>query len=95
MEVLDLSGEDEEYLSIEREDNKEIKIIFDRLEKIENKIYYENPKLLEKHQQDIKMLYDKIMILEEKIMNPDNQGKSLTEYLDEIWEDFKNFVKLK
>ena len=41
------------------------------------------------------MLYDKIMILEEKIMNPDNQGKSLTEYLDEIWEDFKNFVKLK
>ena len=105
MEVFGLSGEDEEYLSIERKGNlqentnfelNDKKEILQRIINIENVVYNNQNKFLENHHKDIKILYDKIMILEEKIMNFESQNstKSFTEYLDEIWDDFKNFVKV-
>ena len=97
MEVFDLSGEDEEYLSIEEQEKlKDIKIFLsDRIDKIENKLDKDYDILLKKHQEDIKKLYDKIMSLEEKILNIENyNNKGITDILEEIWEDFRNFVKV-
>lgn len=97
MEVFDLSGEDEEYLSIEEKEKlKDIKIFLsDRIDKIENKLDKDYDILLTKHQEDIKKIYDKIMLLEEKIINIENyNNKGITDILEEIWQDFRNFVKV-
>lgn len=97
MEVFDLSGEDEEYLSIEEQEKlKDIKIFLsERIDKIENKLDKDYDVLLKKHQEDIKKIYDKIMALEEKIINIENyNNKGITDILEEIWQDFRNFVKV-
>ena len=97
MEVLDLSGEDEEYLSIEQLDKiEDMKItLTNRMDEIENKLNNDYNILLEKHQEDIKKIYDKIMILEQKIIDMENyNNKGIKDYLEEIWEDFRNFVKV-
>tara|TARA_B100000524_G_C23602415_1_gene353105 strand:- start:87 stop:380 length:294 start_codon:yes stop_codon:yes gene_type:complete len=97
MEVFDLSGEDEEYLSIEEQEKlKDIKIFLsDRIDRIENKLDKDYDILLKKHQEDIKKIYDKIMVLEEKIVNIENyNNKGITDILEEIWQDFRDFVKV-
>ena len=97
MEVFDLSGEDEEYLSIEEQEKlKDIKtFLSNRIDKIENKLDKDYDILLKKHQEDIKKIYNKIMVLEEKIVNIENyNNKGITDILEEIWQDFRNFVKV-
>ena len=97
MEVSHLSGEDEEYLSIEQQEKiEDIKIyLINRINKIENKLDNDYDNLLNKHQEDIKKIYDKIMVLEDKIINIENyNNKGITDFFEEIWEDFRNFVKV-
>ena len=97
MDVLDLAGEDEEYLSIEQlEKIENIKeSLTERINQLENKLNNNHDILLKKHHEDIKKIYDKIMILEEKIINIEHHNnKGITDFLEEIWEDFRNFVKV-
>ena len=91
MEVSHLSGEDEEYLSIEQQEKiEDIKIyLINRINKIENKLDNDYDNLLNKHQEDIKKIYDKIMVLEDKIINIENyNNKGITVFLKKFGKIF-------
>ena len=91
MEVSHLSGEDEEYLSIEQQEKiEDIKIyLINRINKIENKLDNDYDNLLNKHQEDIKKIYDKIMVLEDKIINIENyNNKGITVFLKKFGNIF-------
>ena len=76
---------------------KEIELILnlhsDKFKKIEED-KLENLKI---HQDNIKKIYNKIMEIEDSIFDiyekiPE-QNKNLNEILEDLWNDFKNFVK--
>tara|TARA_X000000950_G_C13711352_1_gene576330 strand:- start:614 stop:883 length:270 start_codon:yes stop_codon:yes gene_type:complete len=82
-----LSDGEEEYY-YEKNCNKTIN---NRLEELEKKVY-----TIDEHQKEIKNIYIKISNLEQRIFELElENNSSFFDTIDEIWEDFKNFVKYK
>ena len=104
MEEFKFSSDEEEYYQNNGFTNqklslkiKEIELILnthsDKLKKIEED-KLENLKI---HQENIKKIYNKIMEIEDSIFDiyekiPE-KNKNLTEILEDLWDDFKKFVK--
>tara|TARA_B100001250_G_C19434218_1_gene628859 strand:- start:68 stop:355 length:288 start_codon:yes stop_codon:yes gene_type:complete len=94
MEDFKLSDQEEEYFSNTLETDSGIK----RVEKLENRMNFIEQKMynVDQHQEEITKIYEKIMDLENKILNLEQEeGNVFFDTLDELWEDFKNFVKYK
>lgn len=98
MEEFKLSDQEEDYFAETRKVDENEDHISKKMEKIENRLNLAEQRIytIEDHQKEIKNIYDKIMDLEDRIINiEDENNNGFFDTLDDLWEDFKNFVKYK